>query len=299
MNDDTRTATLPILTTELLSDANIPVDNLFCTLWKSLGFNALLKRYGFQKRSGIPVNEVVYLLLLWVWLKVDSIAMFSRDALQSFSASRKDVMYDLLKREDLNWRQFQLQTAKKVIHATDDSPLRAFVVDDTVKPRRGKKMPGVSSHYDHLTGRCIMGQQVLTLGLATEAQFVPLDNEIFISNTKAQGLPKGFVDGRSIAAKRYRDAQEQTKPDMLRAMIGRAVRADINASYFLSDSWFATKPVLQITEDYELTAVVRMKKNTMKYRITPHNGENILSSAAELYKHHVKGKWRKTRQGGY
>jgi hypothetical protein len=28
-----------------------------------------------------PANDVVYLLMLWVWLKVDSVAMFSKDTL--------------------------------------------------------------------------------------------------------------------------------------------------------------------------------------------------------------------------
>ena len=32
-------------------------------------------------------------------------------------------------------------------------------------------MPGVSSHFDHLTSRCVMRQQVLTLGLASDTQF--------------------------------------------------------------------------------------------------------------------------------
>jgi hypothetical protein len=37
------------------------------------------------------------------------------------------------------------------------------VVDDTVAQRFGKKMPGISSHFDHTSGRHMMGQQVLTL----------------------------------------------------------------------------------------------------------------------------------------
>ena len=45
--------------------------------------------------------------------------------------------------------------------------MKAFVLDDSIKNRRGKKMEGVSSHFDHVTGRHVMGQQVLTLGLAT------------------------------------------------------------------------------------------------------------------------------------
>jgi hypothetical protein len=293
MNTDTASTLLPTLTTEFLSRKDIRIDNLFSTLWKRLGFNNLLKQAGFKKRSGTPASDVVYLLLLWVWLKAGSVAMFSRDSLQSFSTAKKDALYDLLNREDLNWRQLQLKTAKKVIHATDDSALRAFVVDDSVKIRRGKKMPGVSSHFDHLTGRCVMGQQVLVLGLATEKQFIPLDNEIFISQTKAQPLPGDFADGRSITAKRYRDAQEQSKPEMLRGMISRAIRADIHAQYFLADAWFATKPVLKLAEDYSLTAIVRMKKNKMQYRAMTEAGDQVLLSAEELYQHQVKGQWHR------
>jgi hypothetical protein len=49
----------------------------------------MLRQAKFSKRSGIPASDVVYLLMLWVWLKVDSVAMFSKDALLSFSAVKK------------------------------------------------------------------------------------------------------------------------------------------------------------------------------------------------------------------
>ena len=45
--------------------------------------------------------EAVFLLLLWKWLNVSSIALFSRKALGIFTAAKKDVMNDLLKREDI------------------------------------------------------------------------------------------------------------------------------------------------------------------------------------------------------
>jgi hypothetical protein len=46
-----------------------------------------------------------------------------------------------------------------------------------------------------------MGQQVLTLGLATEMSFLPLDQDIFISEKRVQ--PQTFEDNRSVAARRY------------------------------------------------------------------------------------------------
>jgi len=37
-----------------------------------------------------------------------------------------------------------------------------------------------------------MGQQILTLGLVSEEGFVPLDSELFMSQSKAQSLPQPF-----------------------------------------------------------------------------------------------------------
>ena len=291
MNSATKTLNLPSLTTDLLSQINLKIDNTFSSTWNSIGFNIMLRQANFSKRSGTPVGDVTYLLMLWVWLKVDSVAMFSRDALLSFSAAKKDALYDLLNREDLDWRKLQLLTAKKVLKANPKNQLSAFVIDDTVKTRCGKRMPGVSSHFDHLTARCVMGQQIVTLGVANDEQFVPVDNEIFISEVKEQALDYRFNDGRSIAAKRYQKSKIQTKPEMVCDMIARAIRGGINADYFLADAWFATKHILRMTIEHSLVAIVRMKKNKMKYRLSV-GGVSHLLCAKALYQQHVKGQWQ-------
>jgi|TARA_B110001469_G_scaffold122636_1_gene133584 hypothetical protein len=248
MNPVTKTLPLPPLTSDLLSQIDLKIDNTFSTTWKSIGFNNLLRQAKFSKRSGTPVGDVTYRLMLWVWLKVDSVAMFSKDAL-----------YDLLNREDLDGRKLQRLPAKKVFNANGKNQLSAFVIDDTVKTRRGKKMPGASSHFDHLTARCVMGQQVVTLSLANDEQFVPIDNELFISQTKQQAVGYLFNDGRSIAAKRYQQSKQQTKPQMVCDMVARAIRGGINADYFLAGAWFATKPILRMTITHSLVAIVRIK----------------------------------------
>jgi len=43
-----------------------------------------------------------------------------------------------------------------------------------------------------------MGQQVLTLGLATEELFMPLDSQIYVSQSKAHELIREFEDKRSL-----------------------------------------------------------------------------------------------------
>jgi SRSO17 transposase len=156
-------------------------------------------------------------------------------------------------------------------------------------------MPGISSHFDHTSGRHMMGQQVLTLGLSCDEGFVPLDSELFISQTKAIELHEPFEDGRSIAAKRYQTAQKCTKPEMVTAMVKRALNAGIMADYLLADAWFGTKAMIRLTQETSLVPVLRMKKNKMKYRISEVARDKTVSQELDvqaLYKHYVRKVWQ-------
>jgi hypothetical protein len=123
--------------TNLSNQHGLQIDNLFATLWTKIHIATLLHRSGFHKRSGIEVTQVVYLLLLWVWLKTESIGMFSREAMKSFTDAKKDVMYDYLKREGVNWRRLHCQVAQQVMigHKLNLQETKAFVLDDSVKRR--------------------------------------------------------------------------------------------------------------------------------------------------------------------
>jgi SRSO17 transposase len=179
---------------------------------------------------------------------------------------------------------------------------KAYVVDDTVAQRFGKKMPGISSHFDHTSGRHMMGQQVLTLGLSCDEGFVPLDSELFISQTKAIELHEPFEDGRSIAAKRYRTAQKGTKPEMVNAMVKRTLNAGIMADYLLADAWFGTKAMIRLTQETALVPVLRMKKNNMKYRLSEFVRDEAVSRELDvkaLYKHYVRKAWQPVRGQKY
>ncbi len=296
MNPATESTVLPNLTADILSDPLMPVDNIFARLWKTMNIPTLLYRAGFNKRSGLPAPEVIYILLTWIWLKTSSIHMFSRQSMQGFADAGKDVMYDYLKREDVNWRGFHTQTARKVYmdHNLKQCQIKAMVVDDSVKIRRGKKMGGVSRHFDHLTGRTVKGQQVLTLGLATETTFLPLDQDIFISKKQVQEAV--FADNRSSAAKRYKQSKELTKPELLTLSVKRAMRNGFEADYLLTDAWFGNKTTIRLTEDCDMTALLRMKKDQTKYRFSTQKEGEIhyhMLNATELFQHVVRKQWDK------
>ena len=101
-------------------------------------------------------------------------------------------------------------------------------------------MGGVLWHFDHLTGRSVRGQQVLTLGLVTESAFLPLDQDIFISTKQVR--PQEFEDNRSTAARRYKQAKDLIKPELLALAVKRAIRNGFEADYLLADAWFGNKP---------------------------------------------------------
>lgn len=293
MNRPIKIIELPALTVDLLKTNGLLIDNVFASLWREIGMKTILSRAGFKKRSGTPMSEVVFGLILWLWLKKDSIGMFAKECLQD--AMGKDVLYDTMNREDLNWRKCHGLVADKAVQTFKAPGKKAYVVDDSVAQRFGKKMPGISSHFDHTTGRCMMGQQVLTLGLSCDEGFVPLDSELFISQTKAIGLHEPFEDGRSIAAKRYRTAQQCTKPEMVGAMVKRALNAGIVADYLLADAWFGTKAMIRLTQETALVPVLRMKKNKMKYQVSSFVRGNTVSRELDvqaLYKDCVRKAWQ-------
>lgn len=297
MNHDTTACAFPALTSDFLRNSDLLIDNLFADLWKQVGMKTLLQRCGFRKRSGVEVNAVLYCLTMWVWLKSNSVHLFARDSLRTFCAAGKDVLYEAMNREDWNWRALHLRVARKALqHLAVPGGATAFVLDDTIKIRSGKKMPGVSSHFDHTTGRHVMGQQVLTLGLSCAQGFVPVDSELFTGKTNVVNLFSSFKDGRSIAAVRHRAAVSQTKPAMARTMIARAQRAGIDAQYLLADAWFGTKPMITLAEDALLTAIVRMKKNKMKYRHSLVMPDKVVCKEMDLcamYQSAVRGQWEK------
>ena len=98
-------------------------------------------------------------------------------------------------------------------------------------------MEGVSSHFDHVTGRHVTGQQVLTLGLATEEALLPLDSQICNSQVKTRELIKPYKDGRVLPV------------------------ADLPSR--LQDKTGSTDRQSTITSSCSTTASVRMQRSTI------------------------------------
>jgi hypothetical protein len=272
---------------DALSQPNTLADNEFAEgvkrfdLVGNLGKN--MKR---ERRNGsVELASIVMTLLVWPVLKASSIHCFCSELCQYLKrclGRPEDVIYDFWGREDINWRNWARQVSAQVIDQVDlgSVPKRAFVVDDSLKPRRGKKVEGTSRHYDHNRGITTQGHQLLELGLAGENGFAPLDRQLFMGESspieKAPG--KDFKDKRSAAAVDMKRAREEDKHQMLARMLKGAIKAGYQATYLLGDAWFGTKQNIALAVENGLKAIFQMKRGKLKYRF---NGK--LYNATELY----------------
>ncbi len=234
-----------------------------------------------RRSDGEPLVNVLCALLVWPLLKVKSLHCFCAELCQIL-AGHVSVLYDLLGREDINWRGLSSELAWRVHQDNELGPRsqRAFVVDDTSQARAGRKVEGTSCYYDHTQGRNRKGHQVLQLGLAGEKGFLPVEAQIVMGEKCAVDKPKDkpFHDQRSSAARDLRRAKTQTKHQLFRDMLQRALRAGFSAWYVLSDAWFGCKENILCCLENKLVGIFQMKRGNLAYE---YRGRSY--TASQLY----------------
>jgi len=254
-----------------------------------------------------PINAILCALLCWPFLK-NSIHCFCGELCQFIGAKKnhgersnrpEDVLYSILGREDINWRKQSIAASKSVLRQNDFGPesQRAFVVDDTIKLRRGKKVEGASKHWDHTEKRTIFGQQAVEFGLAGEMGFLPLDRQIYMSSEGPVEKPedKGFKDERSAAARDMARTRDEDKQSMFRRMLKSALRTGFRAKYVIGDAWFGCKENIEAAIDVGVKAVFQMKRGKLKYWVKEKGGGQCYN-AKQLYEKH-KRKLKKACKG--
>ena len=251
-----------------------------------------LQRYGLvtslaqaisrQRRSdGEPLTNLLCALLVWPLLKAKSIHCFCAELCQIL-AGQVSVLYDFLGREDIHWRGLSGKLAYQVYqeHELGSPSQAAFVVDDTSQARAGRKVEGTSSYFDHTEGRTRHGHQALQLGLALEKGFLPLGAQLVMGEKRPVVKPKDkpFQDDRSAAARDLQRAQTQSKHQLFRKMLQRALRAGFRALHVVADAWFGCKDNIRCCLDNHLIGIFQMKRGNLAYQYRGHS-----YTASQLY----------------
>jgi len=255
------------LSDEMKND-NVFIDNEMQDALTNVTLISRLLKAGVNKRSGESIQNIIYCLLIWPLLKKASLNAFCGKFIESYLDGKLGVLYDFLKRGDINWRNHSRNMAVEVVQRHEllrDSDA-CFAVDDTIKVRRGKGVEGSSSHYCHTTKKHVMGHQVVQLVLSTDKGALPIDQRIYVSNKRVQEREGGFDDNRSAVAKDYKSAVEEDKNSMLREMLKNAVRLGINPRNVLGDTWYGNKGNIDEVMKLGMTAIFAMKRSKMRYR---------------------------------
>ena len=237
---------------------------------ESLKPASILKRLGFEKRSGDSIEALLYTLFLMPLLQLRSIYALFDTGFPTLLKGSKDVIYDFMKNQSVNWSLFTLKLAHKFCgllgwEKATEGPT-AFVADDTLDERFGRKVEATSLHWDHNKGVSIKGHQFLQLGLANTNGFLPLLGHIFVGKKKRSQQSKEFKDKRHALAKSYHDAHHLTKHQLLEKMLDKAISFGFEANYLLADAWFGCKHNVKLALKQDLIAIFMMKRGSNKYR---------------------------------
>ncbi len=201
------------------------------------------------------------------FLKQNSIKMFCEKCLKAFFPGGKDVLYNTMKSEDINWRLISFETAKTIYVQNNIAyeKEKAFVFDDTIRKRSGSKVEETSCHFEHSECRTVRGHQMLELGLSFKNGFLPLDRQIYIDSKRSHYLNEEFKNGKSTVAKDFQCAKNNNKNEMFRLMLKRAVKYGFQAKYTLADSWFNSKENIKTVKELDMTGIFRAKRSKMNY----------------------------------
>jgi len=243
------------------------VDNELTKCIHELGLFSKAHLFGLSKMRGFALKQVVFSILIWPLLTISSLRFFCGNRLSAYLNGGKDVIYDFLKRQNINWKGYRFHCAKQFYqkHNLAKEDVKAATFDDTIKHRRGKKVSATSSHFDHTLGKHVMGQQVLEMGLSTAKAYVPLDSQIYIGDKKVQQGKKHLNDYRSAVGKDYVRARFCDKNEMLRSMLKRAIKAGIKFTHVIADSWFGNRNNIQSVVKQGLVGIFRMKRGNLQY----------------------------------
>ncbi len=273
---------------------DIKIDDAFC----SLKFKTWLCRSNIIKREGYPASHILLILFVLPLLRLKSVNSFCNKKWYHWSVAGKDTFYRF-KTRAYRWRSLLYKLIIEISNQLhfNQEPIEDnyLIIDDTVLPKRGKRMENVSYIYDHSIGRSILGYCIVSLGLFKASGYYPLDFSYWVSNRRHDKSPiVNNGDSRSISGQMGYEAVHYTKPELALRMIERAVSHGLQAGYVLFDSWYAWPSFIQAVRKIkkELHVICRLKDSKVLYE---YQGNKYRLSA--LYRKIKKGLRKSKRTG--
>ena len=206
------------------------------------------------KRSGIPVWDIIKLLLIIPFSNVDNIHSLYNSKLAPDVKGQKDIYYRLLGNQKINWRSILFLFVKRYLKLDDKfseptDNTKCLIFDDTEIIKTGKTIEGTSKIHSHVTRSFVFGYKLLVAGYWNGSVFIPIDFSFHRENKsnskKKYGLTKKEYRNQrktkrekgSSVFKRFKELDSK-KNDVIVQMFKRVSQRKISVEYILIDSWF-------------------------------------------------------------
>lgn len=230
--------------------------------------SGILKKCNAYKEQGFSVVTLIQYLFCLVFRNR---SMFLDMQSKKAPEFRKDTVYRLKNSTHIDWKRFTTLLASRVIGdtiepLTSENRRNAFVVDDSIYERKGsKKAELLAKVYDHVSHRYTRGFRMLTLGWSDGVTFLPVNSCLLSSEKEDSRINESCeVDANSNGAKARKCAVKKAT-EVIPQLISGAIKAGIQASYVLFDSWFSSPKVIRSMKELGLDVVAMVKKSSKIY----------------------------------
>jgi hypothetical protein len=233
---------------------------------KTLNLSTYLRCCGAAKTKGYPLVHLFYAMLLLPFLNKTFTALWRHFFFLEHLRARKDTYYRALKYQGIHWRALISRLCLKAIASVEPVPLREklLIADDTINPKRGKRIELTSYVRDHTHGRTVLGMSHLVLSYFDGKSLFPLDFSIHTSSKRPKESFSKAMDGRTVASKRRKEAFRK-KTDLLIEMVQRAWNHGVDACFVLFDSWFASPKLIRAVYGICYEVICQLKRNNFRY----------------------------------
>ena len=241
------------------------------TTFQELGFSSILRKVGITKAKGFSALSVFVTIFS---LAFEKATWFQKKEMsdKADSLPSKDTIYRFLNESRYNWKRFLILLSAKCIamccRLTNEERITALVVDDSIYSRaKSKAVELLSRIHDHASkakSKYVKGFQMLTLGWTDGATFIPTGFSLIASVKSILCGVNEEIDKRTSGYKCRQEAVKP-KPEATFNLIAQALKAGINASYVLMDSWFTEEPLIKKIVGQGLDVIGMLKKTVKRH----------------------------------
>lgn len=206
------------------------------------------------KAKGIEGENIFKILFVLGFLDLKNIGQLMLSGYSSQLNHGKDVLYDFLKNELIDWRKILLIFSKQFVKIAKKkgdkeaakSP-KCLILDDTLISKTGKTIEQIGKVFDHCSRKYELGIKALICGFWDGKSFIPI--AFSAHNEPGKNGKRGLKDKE--IKKQYSKERSSNSPGFQRVeqlgvdkitmaieLVKMAIKASFEPVYVLADSWF-------------------------------------------------------------